>query len=210
MYASVKLGIYRKIIDLEDISQLSDYERAVTSTFLIYQWKRTKAQRNFIKNIILNFVKKQIAMTNSVEYIRHLALFYYDDFFLKYLHILNVLNSEVALKVFFGLGWTLYINKTNLTYWTSDNPFAIENITEIDQNEPHQIREGCKIYFPLTPKICLLMYDLSFYEYPSRILDTDIQNVIEKNKLQVDNSMRQIFSYDDISPANEFTNSTHY
>lgn len=28
--------VYRKIIDLEDISQLSDYERAVTATFLIY------------------------------------------------------------------------------------------------------------------------------------------------------------------------------
>lgn len=119
-------------------------------------------------------------MANSVEHIICLVLFYYEDIFLRHLHISNVLYTDLAFEVFFGLGWTLYINKTSLTYWTSDNTIAIENITEIDQNEPHQIRDGCKIYFPLSPKICLLMYDPSFYKYPNKIFETDIQSVIEK------------------------------
>lgn len=202
--------VYREILKLEDISQLSDYDRALTATFIIYQWKRTKAQRNFIKNIILNFIKKQIAMADSAENIRDLVLFYYNDIFLRYLHINNVLRTEDMLEGFLNMGWTLYINETDFPYYTSDNPIAVENITEIEQYKASQIRDGFKIYFPLSPKICLLLYDPAFYKYPTKILDIDIQSVREKNKLQVDNSMRQIFSCDNISLANEFTNNTPF
>jgi len=90
------------------------------------------------------------------------------------------------LEVFLRIGWTLYINKTNLFYWTSDNPVVIDNITNFDLYKARQIREGCKIYFPLSLKISLLVYDSSFHEYPSRILDTDPQSIIEKNKLRIE------------------------
>lgn len=198
--------VYKKIIDLEDISQLSDQDRAVTATFLIYQWKRTKVQRNFIKNIILNFLKKQMEIANSVEYILCLYFLCNNDLLLRYLHILNIVNIEDAFKAFLNMGWTLCINKTNFPYWTSDNPFVLENIIEIEQNSAMQIREGFKIYLPLSPKICLMLYDPFFYNYPSKIFDIDVKSVSEKNMLQVASSLRNVFSFDDISLINELIN----
>lgn len=198
--------VHRKIIDLEDLSQMSSYEKALSATFLIFQWRRTTSQRDFIKNVILNFTKEQIGKTDSAEDIRFLVLLNYIDFFPRYFHMLTMFNIGIALEVFLRMGWTLYINKTNLSYWTSDNPVVIDNITNFDLYKARQIREGCKIYFPLSPKISLLVYDSSYHEYPSRILDTDLQSIIEKNKFQIDNSARQIFSHDDISLVNEFIN----
>ncbi|OEU41134.1 hypothetical protein BGV40_16705 [Methanosarcina sp. Ant1] len=198
--------VYKKIIDLEDISQLSYQDRAVTATFLIHQWKRTKAQRNFVKNIIINFLKKQIEIANSDEYIICLDFLCNNDLILRYLHIRNIVNIEDAFKGFLNMGWTLYINKTNFPYWTSDNPFAIENITEIEQNNAMQIRDGFKIYFPLSPKICLMLYDPFFYKYPSKIFDIDVKSVSEKNMLQVASALRNVFSFDNTSLINELIN----
>ena len=110
---------------------------------------------------------------------------------------------EINLEVFLSMGWTLYINKTNLSYWTSDNPVAVDNITDFDPYKECQIRKGCKIYFPLSPNICFLMYDSFSYEYPSRIIDDKPQSVTDKNKFQINNSMRHIFSRDEVSLAQE-------
>jgi len=201
---------YKRILELEDLTELNNYEKAATAMFVLFQWKRTRAQREFIKGLIRNFAIEQIGKTNSVEYIRFLVSLCYLDIPPRYFHLNIIFNIDNELDIFLRSGWTLYVNKTSLPYWTSDNPVAIENTTSIDPCKPHLIREGCKIYFPLSPKICLLIYDTCFYKFPPKILDTDIQSVIEKNKLQFEKSMRQVFSINDISLANELINKTPF
>jgi len=196
--------VHKKIISSEDLAQLNEYEKVLFALSVFFQYRRTKAQRDDIEKSIRRFLIEQIRKTNSVKYIELLARLIYKKELPPYLHINAMLSTmEINLEAFLSMGWTLYINETSLPYWTSDNPVAVDNITDFDPYKECQIRKGCKIYFPLSPKVCLLMYDSSSYEYPSKISDDNLQSVIDKNKFQVNNSVRHILSCDDISLTEE-------
>ncbi|RXA17255.1 DUF4238 domain-containing protein [Methanosarcina sp. MSH10X1] len=196
--------VHKKIIDSEDLAQLSEYEKVLFALSVFFQYRRTKAQRDNIKNTTCRFIKERIEKAKSANEIETLVCLLYMEELLPYLHITAMFSTmEKNRNVFLSMGWTLYINQTNSSYWTSDNPVAVDNITDFDPYKECQVRKGCKIYFPLSPKICLLMYDSSSYEYPPKIRDDNLQSVIDKNKFQVNNSVRHIFSRDDISLTEE-------
>ncbi|AYK13852.1 MAG: DUF4238 domain-containing protein [Methanosarcina flavescens] len=196
--------VHKKVINSEDLAQLSEYEKLLFALSVFFQYRRTKAQRDNIKNTARRFIIERIGKAKSANEIETLVRLLYMEELPPYLHITAMISTmEMNINVFLSMGWTLHINKTGLPYWTSDNPIAVDNITDFDPYKECQIRKGCKIYFPLSPKVCLLIYDLSSYEYPSKILDDNLQSVIDKNKFQVNNSLRHIFSRDDISLTEE-------
>lgn len=196
--------VHKKILGSEDLAQLDEYEQVLFALFVFFQYRRTKAQRDDIEKSIRRFLIEQVGKTNSVKHIEFLARLIYKKELPPYLHINAMLSTmEINLEAFLSMGWTLYINKTNLPYWTSDNPVAVDNISDFDPYKKCQIRKGCKIYFPLSPNICLLMYDSFSYEYPSRLIDDKPQSVTDKNKFQINNSTRHIFSRDEIFLAQE-------
>jgi predicted DNA binding protein len=195
--------VHKKIIDSEDLSQLNEYEKMLFSLSVFFQYRRTKAQRDYIEKTIRRFIIEQIGNTNSVTYAELTGLVYMEEL-PPFLHINAMLSTmEINLEAFLNMGWTLHTNETSLPYLTSDNPVVVDNITDFDSYKECQIQKGCKIHFPLSPKVCLFMYDSSSYEYPSKISDDNLQSVIDKNKFQVNNSMRHIFSRDNISLTEE-------
>lgn len=196
--------VHKKVIDSEDLAQLSEYEKFLFALSVFFQYRRTQAQRDNIKNTTHSFIIERIGKAKSANEVKTLVCLHYMEELPPYLHITAMLSTaEKNVNFFLSMGWTLYINKTILSYWTSDNPVAVDNATDFDPYKECQIRKGCKIYFPLSSKVCLLMYDSSSYEYPSRVLDDDLQSVIDKNKFQLNNSVRHIFSRDDISLTEE-------
>ncbi|AKB32417.1 hypothetical protein MSSIH_1727 [Methanosarcina siciliae HI350] len=195
--------VHKKIIYSADLTQLSEYEKVLFALSVFHQYRRTKAQRDNVENTIHRFIIEQIGKAKSAKEIETLARLLYMKELPPYLHLKAMVSTmENNVNAFLSMGWALYINETNLSYWTSDNPVAVENITDFDPYKECEIQKGCKIYFPLSPKIYLLIYDSSIYEYPSIVSDNNLQSVIDKNKLQVDNSVRHVFSRDILSLKN--------
>ncbi|MDD4111178.1 MAG: DUF4238 domain-containing protein [Clostridia bacterium] len=197
--------VYKKIINLKDINHLSEVEKGLLAVFIILQWRRTREQRNNVEGLIKSSFenqKRNRTDVNTIEKINSFGEFVCNnEGLIRCYHNMAIYsNIEYTTKVLLNMGWTLYINQTDRSYWTSDNPVVIDSPKKDDSEYSCPIQKGCKIYFPLTPKTCLLLYDSAFFEFPSKIFDTSLQSVLEKNIFHIEQSTRHIYSHDDFTP----------
>ena len=65
--------VHKKIIGSEDLAQLSEYEKVLFALSVFFQYRRTKAQRDYIEKTIRRFLIEQIGKTNSVKRYRILS-----------------------------------------------------------------------------------------------------------------------------------------
>lgn len=100
---------------------------------------------------------------------------------------------------FCDLTWVLLVNRTNLPFFTSDNPIG----TQAHIQHPFLSMRGLKspgveVFFPLSPQILLLMLDGKYHKllnYERTIREIDLVDVIEYyNSLQFYESERYFFS----------------
>lgn len=114
--------------------------------------------------------------------------------------ILNKQSIEELSKSYFSLLWMIIINKTNVPFFTSDNPIGTkEHIHhEFISMSGLQCR-GVEAYFPINPNMILVMFDGEYHAaYANRdryVVEIEDANVIKHyNSLQLLNCTECVFS----------------
>ncbi len=174
---------YHKIIDTDSIQNLSESEEQSICEFILFQNERTRTTRERNKQIVKKIYKK---LENEKGYPKFENLpEEYQEWLLEsrgemaQLNILfNVFKDEAGIvqspEEIVGyiseLGWNLTKNNSPKEFYTSDHPIIICNpiyngnkIVGYDNNSYHS--EGVEIYFPLTPNLCLILFDKKKSEY---------------------------------------------
>jgi len=110
------------------------------------------------------------------------------------------------LPIVFDLEYKLLINKTSWKFITSDNPV-------IKYNQFMESRQwpgghcgwgvtGLQVFFPLSPDVCLILYDKDIYKIGSKNRNTlsiwSINDVKDINKLQFINANENIYFNDEV------------
>jgi len=87
-------------------------------------------------------------------------------------------------------------NKTNIPFWTSDNPIAIDNKIEQSFYSGNGIvTEGIELHIPITSKLSILVCDpITFETKPALINIKTEKDINRENWLQIFSSTRFLFS----------------
>lgn len=163
---------------------ISERDKVDFSYHLAYQYIRVKAVRNSMMDSMdcLNQVLTDLGASTEV-----IEKYSFPKSHLPYIHgqmILNMKEIEELAESFFTLTWILYINRTEQPFFTSDSPIG----TEAHVSDPIVSMSGlqCKgveAFFPLSPKLMLLMFDGDYHEfcqgYDRRIFELDNSEVVK-------------------------------
>jgi len=200
------------LVKEEDVSVLSPDERKALAYFVTLQEVRTREFREMIRDMLKQLAerlsherlaeafKKQLDRVSAEGYPKEFQI----DFLIKEVPYLAAILNQMK--------WVLLRNKTSMPYWTSDHPVNRHNPNDLIPYGNLGLRSpGIEIYFPLSPKLALMICDP---RGPGSLFDekfsiTDVQNVIFQNHLQVKWSTRHIFSPgEDFSLAQEMLKET--
>jgi len=178
---------------------ISLQDKLKLSICLTYQLIRSKQVRNMIRDSssLLEKFMKDINVCEKT--IKKYTLREGDEKFIQGNMFFNIDKIFDLVLSFYRLSWTLGVNRTNFSLFTSDNPIGmyphIKNsmITMNGIGSP-----GIEVYFPLSPQYILIMWD-SNYHKGLKILDrryislTDSE-VKRYNSLCVYNCSQYIYS----------------
>ncbi len=169
------------------------------SVYMVYQLIRTKNTRKSIRDTS-NCLKQWLKDMNvEEEVIRRNTIDADRESVIQGNMILNINRIIELAQSFYNLTWVLGINKSSTPLLTSDNPIG---------TIPHVIHpflpmngigsKGVEVFFPLSPKYLLLMYDGDYHKISSfdrRYYSIDDEKDIEHyNKMCAYNSAQYIIS----------------
>ncbi len=107
-------------------------------------------------------------------------------------------RKEIASEDLRKMIWTLWENTTPFPFWTSDNPIVVQSQGSNASTSRHSI-----IYFPLNPRLCLVLYGRSLElnlmgkarnRNLYRVLGDQESFVKQQNSLQLSLCERMVFS----------------
>ena len=101
-------------------------------------------------------------------------------------------NFELISKIIIERKWILMRNRTDKPFWTSDNPVTL--YSPIKFRGLGLISPESELYFPLSPKYCLLICDPKKCENFPSLVESNKDNIEFQRCLQVDYSNRFVFS----------------
>jgi len=178
----------------------SNEVRKDISLFIVYQFMRTKEQRETIGELtqkIGQLITNETIRNDGGDPSKYKLLV--DD---KYFHtrflLDNELMNQLAEKLLNRL-WVVLENKTSQPFMTSDNPvckfghLGNEARSLSGFNSP-----GVEISFPLSPKYLLSIVDEKLasciMHLNNKIIEANEQHILHYNSLQIIKSYNQIFS----------------
>jgi hypothetical protein len=105
--------------------------------------------------------------------------------------------AEMSKPLLLQHSWVVGVNKTPLSFYTSDHPVVMRPLTA-QPVRVHFDTPGVEIAFPLTPRHILLLVEKSAIPFADNLDGTirDIdqtEDVFDYNRLQVRSSRRQVF-----------------
>lgn len=186
---------YNKILHNKDLLSLTESERRDFAHFIAVQLLRTNEKRESLKDLMKQLTEKLSKQKLSEEFEIELKEANTNES-LKNLHLNTLLDTEPYINIILNMKWVLFINKTTMPYWTSDNPINLYNDLDLrPYGNLGLASRGIQVYFPLNPLISICLCDPVRYNIlPDKDETIDIQNIIFQNHLQVKWSTRHIFS----------------
>lgn len=177
-------------------------EKKIFSYYLIIQKIRVKQVRNSFLDLsdMLQQVFKDTSISTEIDKIINI-----NNSCLSYIHGKMILDSREINKLvrcIFSKKWFLIVNKTNKLFYTSDNPIGtIAHVKHPFMSMSGLCSEGVEAYFPVSPRIILVMVDRNFFKNikirDRKIIYTnDVECVNIYNRYIALNSQRIIISND--------------
>ena len=187
--------VYEKLIRSADLNSLTADDKTSFAYFVATQWLRTRERREGIRDFIKQLTERLSKENLSPEFETKLKEANTEPY-QKSLHISQLKDLPIYVNIILRMKWALFINKTKIPYWTSDNPICMHNKLDL---RPHGnlglTSKGIEMRFPLNTQICLFMGDPDMYAIlPTKYELTDEQNIIFANSLQTICSTRFVFS----------------
>lgn len=188
---------YEKLVANKDLNKLNWAERVSIAYFFAIQEMRTREMREILKDITKSLIKllsrHKVSRELEKELERIKAADYPKEFQIRmFAHAKEFVDAILSMK------WILIVNKTDMLYWTSDQPISRFNPHKDPLGNLGYLSEGVQIFFPLNPRLSLCLCDLvEYFPYPDRMETTDINNIIFQNHLQMRWSTRFVLSQDE-------------
>lgn len=112
------------------------------------------------------------------------------------------LNNKLA-KIIFNHIWTIGYNKTNKLIYINDNAHALDcmDLSSISRCLGFNTY-GNVIYFPLTPRICILMYDYQFLKNNSKTIIDRKYSYLDEELINVINCQIVYYGIDEVYSQN--------
>lgn len=189
---------YVKLLQTEDLSSLSNMEKAAIAYFVALQDLRTREFREFLKDMTRQLKTKMSGYKMTEDFKKQLETVQGEEAGKRMQLKFMVMNADWYAKIVGIMKWMLLVNETKLPYWTSDHP--IDRHNDIDQSPYGNLglfSKGIQIYFPLSTKVSLLFCDPVLFKILPEKVSVKEENVVFQNSLQVLWSTRHIFSIDD-------------
>lgn len=186
---------YQTLVDTEDMGGLSDADRYTIPVLVSHQHMRTRKFREIVKQ----------ASEHTLDHVDDTRADVARD-------LVGPGTSEQGAKewqtqlmanairgfadILYRMNWTLFVNETTHSLWTSDHPVAVFNPLYPEPDPERGIeRRGSKIHFPLSPDLVLGFFDLKAYPVlPNQQELAEKEHVDFQNKLQVGHSHRQVYA----------------
>lgn len=180
----------------------------IFSFFVAIQMLRTKSFRSGISDAIEQFYNvlpkkfpiKGLEPLRSGEF--HIKA---NDEYVKLQHTLIMLDEkelERTAEILNNHIWVMYVNKTDMPFYTSDNPvITIPHKSDKYMSYGGIASEGVEIVFPITPNLLLAMYEKTWHS--NRFSDRSFVSLTSKEKVayfnmyQIMQSDRCVFSIKD-------------
>ena len=176
--------IFDKIIEEESIKNLTDTERTIFSLFIFFQYSRTRSAREFFSQVAKLIYEhyeedKNYPKINNFD-LQILRKFLEDRGHTAQINIMFgpkgekpnefLTIAEETSKLIFNLEWNITKNNFKREFYTGDHPVIIYNpYSDEKMISGYGIQAlkspGVEIFFPLTPKLCLIIYDKRVSEY---------------------------------------------
>ncbi|MCB9460168.1 MAG: DUF4238 domain-containing protein [Anaerolineaceae bacterium] len=117
-------------------------------------------------------------------------------------HKMIMLDTEIlneTANIFNSHIWVIGVNDTKVPLYTSDNPVTQRAHKTDDWRSNTGIASpGIEIFFPLSPKYVLKMFERSYFHtmesYDGRLIYLKEENIVYNNSHQVQSAYRQIYS----------------
>lgn len=177
-------AVYHKIINDQSIEQLTMYDKFMICHYLMIQNERTRSARvrdSQVFKIIYQYFEKEENYPPFESFNEN-----YKQWLLESRSAVGQFNImlnpvemkdgtihypfEPAIKMT-QLGWILLKNNLEREFYTSDHPVRVfippENKKFIIRSFGSELytSEGVEIYFPLTPRLCLVLFDKTVSDY---------------------------------------------
>jgi len=168
------IAVIKKIIDNQSIEYLNKNEKEHIARWMLVQDLRTMEYRNILKYGLEDLTKKVIEKSFVPHKYSELKekgfSIEYNEEPIKQLQIRMMKKFEKIAPIIAEYHWSLCINNTKLSYYTSDHPIvknnsyinSIQKLTGKKALNPGlgYLSDGVEIHLPLTPKLCLVLFDL--------------------------------------------------
>ena len=181
---------------------LSETDKLLFSVCIAFQYIRTKEVRRMISDAS-NCLEQAFQAMNAPDEMFHKYLIktgqdkkIQGDMLLDAEQICHLTES------FYKLTWILGVNRTTNLFYTSDNPIGKRAHVDHPYMTMTGIRsEGVEVFFPLSPKHILFMYDGTFHKqlapYDRRYVSIDEIEMVENyNWYSTLGSTRCVYSRD--------------
>lgn len=197
--------VYRKLIEKQNLDDLSEDEIVTMAIFIITQLIRTREQREHVRDIVTK-IKEELDKRGAelVPKLEHQLNESLKDESIKKLQLQMLMDLPKYLGIILTLKWIIYLNETDMPLWTSDHPITRYNPIDLwPYGNMGLTSPGIQIHFPLTSNMAICLCDPVQYIHEPLIQTLDDENyVIFENSLQVEWSTRHVFSkHDDFSLA---------
>ena len=159
--------ILKNIIDSGKYPTRFSEQHHALITFICLLGARTKYMEEITNESVDKFVKQAYSKTFSEE-----------ELSLVKVKIDNAIQLIVAKaaegsSLLYDLNYKILLNKTKISFWTSDHPVVyynqlLENIRPYANNIGF-VTKGLEIFYPISPKHCLLFFDENTYGFGARI-----------------------------------------
>lgn len=185
---------------LNSIEVLNEENMDYISSFLAIQVMRSKEFRESITELYerlpLQLIKKFAKTKEEREFADSVELKIKNENHKKIYHAQILTDPEYEVhfaKAFRAKIWTIGYNRTDMPFYTSDNPvvrFGHNGHSGFNSN-------GIEIFFPVTTRLVLILKDPDFFcfeiEKHNHFVELDDIDVAFINSLQVQQSYRYVF-----------------
>lgn len=200
---------YETLLKHEDLNVLDGNDRSAIAYSVIIQELRTRENRERFRDMFSS-IRSQVEdlpMTDEMEeQMAELRDLDTDKGATRFQREFLQNNAWDLAEIVLAMKWVLFINDTDMPYWTSDHPIVRHN--HIDHSPYGNLGLKCKgiqIYLPLSPTVSLAFCDpTTFDQLPSKSR-AELDGVRLQNSLQVRESTRHVIANtDNFSMAEAF------
>ena len=181
-------------------SNFTNDERIDISMYLVYQYMRTKEQREMFGQLNQELI--QMYADEFIQSEGEDSTKYKVEVDGKYFHTRLLLDESMMDKITLSLYkklWVILENNTEMPFLTSDHPVAkYGHLGNEIRSMSGFNSKGVEISFPLSPKYLLSIIDEGYASFmhnlDDKIIQANEQNILHYNSLQIIHSYNQIYS----------------